>query len=155
MSTPEHKIVIVGAGAAGKTAWVAHLMGREFTPKYIPTMGVAVNPIIFGGHQFNVWDCAGQEKFSGLSDGYYINADAAFLFVDDAGEWRRFERELKRFTFPIFYIRNKSDVEKKSQPRFMPSDYVEISVKNGVNCEEPLRAFLKTTGVASDGDNNE
>ena len=40
------------------------------------TLGVEVHPIKFntnrGVIQFNVWDTAGQEKFGGLRDGYYI-----------------------------------------------------------------------------------
>ena len=40
------------------------------------TLGVEVHPLIFhtnrGPIKFNVWDTAGQEKFGGLRDGYYI-----------------------------------------------------------------------------------
>lgn len=40
------------------------------------TLGVEVHPIVFhtsrGPIRFNVWDTAGQEKFGGLRDGYYI-----------------------------------------------------------------------------------
>lgn len=31
---------------------------------------------------FSVWDTAGQEKLSGLRDGYYINAHCAILMFD-------------------------------------------------------------------------
>ena len=38
------------------------------------TMGVEVHPLDFqtnlGPIRFDVWDCAGQEKFGGLRDGY-------------------------------------------------------------------------------------
>lgn len=40
------------------------------------TLGVEVHPLIFhtnrGAIKYNVWDTAGQEKFGGLRDGYYI-----------------------------------------------------------------------------------
>lgn len=40
------------------------------------TLGVEVHPLVFhtgrGMIRFNVWDTAGQEKFGGLRDGYYI-----------------------------------------------------------------------------------
>lgn len=43
---------------------------------FIATLGVEVHPLIFhtnrGQIRFNVWDTAGQEKFGGLRDGYYI-----------------------------------------------------------------------------------
>lgn len=42
----------------------------------IATLGVEVHPLVFhtnrGPIKFNVWDTAGQEKFGGLRDGYYI-----------------------------------------------------------------------------------
>merc|ERR1711865_1190372 len=31
---------------------------------------------------FNVWDTAGQEKFGGLRDGYYVHAQAAIVMFD-------------------------------------------------------------------------
>lgn len=40
------------------------------------TLGVEVHPLVFhtnrGPIKYNVWDTAGQEKFGGLRDGYYI-----------------------------------------------------------------------------------
>ena len=42
----------------------------------LATLGVEVRALIFhtnrGAVRFNVWDTAGQEKFGGLRDGYYI-----------------------------------------------------------------------------------
>ena len=43
---------------------------------FLATLGVEVHPLTFhttrGQIRFNVWDTAGQEKFGGLRDGYYI-----------------------------------------------------------------------------------
>ena len=36
----------------------------------------------FGGIQFDVWDTAGQEKFGGLRDGYYINGQCGIIMFD-------------------------------------------------------------------------
>jgi len=45
----------------------------------IATLGVEVHPLVFhtnrGPIRFNVWDTAGQEKFGGLRDGYYIQGE--------------------------------------------------------------------------------
>lgn len=53
---------------------------------YIATLGVEVHPLTFhtnfGTICFNVWDTAGQEKFGGLRDGYYIQVSHASLIVD-------------------------------------------------------------------------
>lgn len=46
---------------------------------FIATLGVEVHPLVFhtnrGPIRFNVWDTAGQEKFGGLRDGYYIQGN--------------------------------------------------------------------------------
>lgn len=48
------------------------------------TLGVEVHPLIFhtnrGPIKFNVWDTASQEKFRGLRNGYYIQAQCAIMF---------------------------------------------------------------------------
>lgn len=36
----------------------------------------------FGQIQFDVWDTAGQEKFGGLRDGYYINGQCGIIMFD-------------------------------------------------------------------------
>ena len=46
------------------------------------TLGVEVHPLVFhtnrGQIRYNVWDTAGQEKFGGLRDGYYIQGILTF-----------------------------------------------------------------------------
>ena len=60
----------------GKTTFVKRHLTGEFEKKYVATLGVEVHPLVFhtnrGPIRFNVWDTAGQEKFGGLRDGYYI-----------------------------------------------------------------------------------
>ena len=60
----------------GKTTFVKRHLTGEFEKKYVATLGVEVHPLVFhtnrGAIRFNVWDTAGQEKFGGLRDGYYI-----------------------------------------------------------------------------------
>lgn len=45
------------------------------------TLGVEVHPLSFHTNRgeicFNVWDTAGQEKYGGLRDGYYIQGKLA------------------------------------------------------------------------------
>lgn len=36
----------------------------------------------YGNIQFDVWDTAGQEKFGGLRDGYYINGQCGIIMFD-------------------------------------------------------------------------
>ena len=45
-----------------------------------------MHPLVFytnhGPIRFNVWDIAGQEKFGGLRDGYYIQGQCAIIMFD-------------------------------------------------------------------------
>ncbi|CAN6220898.1 unnamed protein product, partial [Urochloa humidicola] len=71
---PSFKLVLVGDGGTGKTAFVKRHISGEFEKKYEPTIGVEVRPLDFttshGKLRFYCWDTAGQEKFGGLRDGY-------------------------------------------------------------------------------------
>lgn len=83
------KVVVIGAAGVGKTTFVRRLRGLEFRPNYLATIGVEAHPIKFNvKHEdesteicLNFWDCAGQSKFAGLGDGYYIGADLGILIV--------------------------------------------------------------------------
>jgi GTPase SAR1 family protein len=50
------------------------------------TIGVEVRPLDFttnrGKIRFFCWDTAGQEKFGGLRDGYYIHGQCAIIMFD-------------------------------------------------------------------------
>merc|ERR1712113_1231752 len=78
--------VLVGDGGVGKTTLVKRHETGEFKTRYIPTLGVEVSRLKFetdcGPILMNVWDTAGQEKFGGLRDGYYVHADCAIIMFD-------------------------------------------------------------------------
>ena len=58
----------------------------------VATLGVEVHPLTFNTNrgliQFDVWDTAGQEKFGGLRDGYYIQGER--LAVKNQNNWLSF-----------------------------------------------------------------
>ena len=88
----------------------------------LATLGVEVHPLSFttnyGTICFNVWDTAGQEKFGGLRDGYYIQGQCGIIMFDvtaritykNVPNWHR---DLERVceNIPIVLCGNKVDVK--------------------------------------------
>ncbi|KAF7122035.1 hypothetical protein CNMCM5793_009590 [Aspergillus hiratsukae] len=132
-----------------------HLTG-EFEKKYIATLGVEVHPLTFttnlGTIQFDVWDTAGQEKFGGLRDGYYINGQCGIIMFDvtsritykNVPNWHR---DLVRVceNIPIVLCGNKVDVKERKVKaktitfhRKKNLQYYDISAKSNYNFEKPF-----------------
>lgn len=155
-TTREFKLVLVGDGGVGKTTLVKRHQTGEFEKRYIPTLGVAVTSLRFetnhGTVVFNVWDTAGQEKFGGLRDGYYLNADAAIIMFDVSSRITyqnvpRWYQDLKREcpSLPIVLVGNKVDLpdrELKAQSitwhKKHGLTYLEMSAKSQFNFEKPF-----------------
>jgi len=153
---PEFKLVLVGDGGVGKTTLVKRHLTGEFEKKYIPTLGVEVNPLKFvtqcGPIIFNVWDTAGQEKFGGLRDGYYIKGQCAIIMFDvtsritykNVPNWHR---DIARVceNIPIVLVGNKVDVKdrqvKARQIQFHRKrnlQYYDVSARSNYNFEKPF-----------------
>ncbi|EJD02457.1 ras-domain-containing protein [Fomitiporia mediterranea MF3/22] len=153
---PTFKLVLVGDGGTGKTTFVKRHLTGEFEKKYIATLGVEVHPLTFttnfGTICFNVWDTAGQEKFGGLRDGYYIQGQCGIIMFDvtsritykNVPNWYR---DLERVceNIPIVLCGNKVDVKERKVKtaavtfhRKKNLQYFEISAKSNYNFEKPF-----------------
>jgi GTP-binding nuclear protein Ran len=86
------------------------------------TLGVEVHPLDFNTNRglirFNVWDTAGQEKFGGLRDGYYIQGQCGIIMFDVTSRVTyknviNWHKDLARVcdNIPIVLCGNKSDVK--------------------------------------------
>ncbi|KAF9427857.1 GTP-binding nuclear protein gsp1/Ran, partial [Entomortierella beljakovae] len=145
-----------GDGGTGKTTFVKRHLTGEFEKKYIATLGVEVHPLSFttnfGQIIFNTWDTAGQEKFGGLRDGYYINGQCGIIMFDltsritykNVPNWHR---DLVRVceNIPIVLCGNKVDIkERKVKPKAIDFhrkkslQYYDISAKSNYNFEKPF-----------------
>mmetsp|Transcript_4122 Transcript_4122/g.6379 ORF Transcript_4122/g.6379 Transcript_4122/m.6379 type:complete len:213 (+) Transcript_4122:56-694(+) len=153
---PEFKLILVGDGGVGKTTFVKRHLTGEFEKRYVATLGVEVHPLKFhtnlGEIIFNVWDTAGQEKFGGLRDGYYIQGQCAIIMFDVTSRitYRsvpNWHRDLTRVceNIPIVLCGNKVDIKdrkvKAKQITFHRKknlQYFEISAKGNYNFERPF-----------------
>ncbi|XP_043413216.1 GTP-binding nuclear protein Ran isoform X1 [Prionailurus bengalensis] len=177
----QFKLVLVGDGGTGKTTFVKRHLTGEFEKKYVgtwgrrwcgmrvgrrswahvtccvaATLGVEVHPLVFhtnrGPIKFNVWDTAGQEKFGGLRDGYYIQAQCAIIMFDvtsrvtykNVPNWHR---DLVRVceNIPIVLCGNKVDIKDRKVKaksivfhRKKNLQYYDISAKSNYNFEKPF-----------------
>jgi len=140
-----------GKPPSSKDIWRASLK-----KKYVATLGVEVHPLVFntsrGPIRFNVWDTAGQEKFGGLRDGYYIQGQCAIIMFDvtsrvtykNVPNWHR---DLVRVceNIPIVLCGNKVDIKDRKVKaksivfhRKKNLQYYDISAKSNYNFEKPF-----------------
>ena len=165
LARSQFKIVLIGDGATGKSAFVKRHLEGEYEKKYTPTLGVSVATINFttnyGIIKFDVWDTAGQEIYSGLKDGYYINADGALLFFDvsspetlkNVPTWRSAFSRLNPDS-PIILCGAKSDGLNKIKKELLNKvkermPYFLFSSLSCINIEQPLLDLArKLTGCA-------
>lgn len=153
---PTFKLVLVGDGGTGKTTFVKRHLTGEFEKRYHATQGVEVYPLgfqtNFGEIKFEVWDTAGQEKFGGLRDGYYINGQCGIIMFDvtsritykNVPNWHR---DLVRVceNIPVVLCGNKVDVKERKVKaksitfhRKKNLQYYDISAKSNYNFEKPF-----------------
>jgi len=151
MQKQTKKIVLIGESQTGKSSYVKLLLTGQYQIEYIPTMGVEVYPIVYECLTFNVWDTSGVEKFGGLRDGYYIQANSFLVFADtekNTNKWLReiFYGGLTDPNIPLVLIWPKSDLQEvpawlKELADKRNFSLVSISTKNETNLYTPL-AFL-------------
>jgi len=165
---PRFKVVLVGDGGTGKTTFVKRHITGEFEKKYVATLGVEVHPLRFctnhGELMFDVWDTAGQEKFGGLRDGYYINGKCAIIMFDvtsrvtykNVPHWYR---DLVRVCedIPMVLCGNKVDMKDRKVKaknivfhRKKNIKYYDISAKSNYNFERPFLWLAKVLSQEKD-----
>merc|ERR1712160_50814 len=153
---PQFKCLLVGDGGVGKTTFVKRHLTGEFEKKYVATIGVEVHAMPFDTNRgrliFNVWDTAGQEKFGGLRDGYYIQGQCAVIMFDvtsritykNVPNWHR---DIVRVceNIPIVLVGNKVDVKDRQVKakniqfhRKKNLQYYDLSARSNYNFEKPF-----------------
>ena len=100
MQTKEFKVLLLGEKKIGKTRFLKKLNNSyKLSNNYIPTIGVNVMPIDVicddNKIRLNIWDTAGDSRFFGLKEKYYVGADLAIIFRNSLNNNHLiFEKEL-------------------------------------------------------------
>ncbi len=81
MQAIEYKISLIGASGSGKSSFLSKLLNEDLN---YPTLGVDVHPYSFrfnnNYYRFNIWDCAGDDRYLGLGKDYIKDSDYVLLF---------------------------------------------------------------------------
>ena len=175
--TDHFKIVLLGEGGVGKTTFAKRLCEGQFDTRYIATVGVDIYHYTCNDIIFDIWDTAGQEKFGGLQDGYYFNADGLIVMFDLSRDLKvetqhvfrwvdGFKRVCEKLTFPIIIVGHKPTTHvptivskmmyklKKTYPNETFA-YVSLDVKTGYNIKVPFNIMFGSRSHDSENDEEE
>lgn len=144
------KVIVVGDAKVGKSVFIKRLSNKDFDVKYKPTIGVETHKVEFEKTIFKMWDCAGDVKYQGLKEGYYIGADAAIVMYDVTSsssydKAKKYCSEIKKICGDITIVicGNKTDEKKKCIIK-KSKDYqhISMSVKNNIEVFQSLLYIL-------------
>ena len=92
MSTISNKICLIGDYGVGKTSLIRRFVDRQFSDKYLSTVGVKISrksiELSDSEQQKNItlqlliWDIEGSTKFKGISASYFQGAKGAIIVGD-------------------------------------------------------------------------
>ncbi|GAM17356.1 hypothetical protein SAMD00019534_005310, partial [Acytostelium subglobosum LB1] len=114
----QHKILMVGLDAAGKTTLLYRMkLGEVVTT--IPTIGFNVETIKYKNISFDVWDLCGQDRIRALAIHYYPTTTGIILVLDscDVERLPDVKEQLERLSLatelidvPFLILCNKQDL---------------------------------------------
>ncbi len=169
LDMPTYKMVLVGDGGVGKSAYVKRLLEDRFIENYTPTLGVDVDPIVIntslGPMKFNIWDCAGKKEYSKEKESYFKGADF-FVVMFDLTNTASFHNvtihvQQIRNVQPnalIYLIGNKHDMTECTvswkQMEYLNHThrlraFYQCSAKTGYSVKSVFGMFFKDTGRSS------
>eukprot|EP01084_Bolivina_argentea_P084468 152744_1 len=160
-----HKIVILGAGAVGKSAITIRMVVNEFKQEYDATIEDSYTCTInVDGENalLDILDTAGQEQFAALQH-HWIRESHAFLLLYAVNSERTFAhtrdlyKNIQRFKegerIDVVLVGNKADLPDgqhevtykmgKELADEWHMDFIETSAKTGVNVNEAFELIVK------------
>ncbi|UCH32833.1 MAG: GTP-binding protein [Candidatus Bathyarchaeota archaeon] len=170
------RICLLGDGAVGKTALRERYLGKGFSSNYIMTIGAdfAVKQVNIASRpaKFQIWDLAGQPRFSSVRALYYRGSMGALLIFDvtrpdsfaNAQSWvNELWKSNGKGPVPIVLLGNKADlrgqgadeisneqaiayaakVSEETQATGFEISYMETSAKSGKNVYQAFELLGK------------
>ena len=163
------KLVIIGAPAVGKTSLVKKFVSQHFSNDYKASIGtnIFIKKIFFNSNNkkinvtLQLWDIAGQERWTLMRDTYYKGTHGALLIVDLTR--KRTLNQIEEFWYPdlkkncgqipTILIGNKNDLYRKITDNEINHlglklgiDYViTTSAKIGMNVDHAFNLISKKT----------
>ncbi|XP_063900868.1 uncharacterized protein LOC135120493 [Zophobas morio] len=158
---PHFKLLLVGDGCVGKTTFCKRHLTGEFETRYNATIGAEIHFLLFqtnlGPVQFEVWDTAGQDKFSAVREGYFAGGECCIVMFDltnrstynHSALWHQ---EVTRYcgNIPSVLCGNKVDLPAREvKPKHIDyhkkkkMSYYDISAKSNFNMEKPFLALAR------------
>jgi len=167
------KVTLLGDGAVGKTSLMKTYLGEGFKSGYSMTIGAdfAVKRLKIDGHDFvaQIWDLAGQQRFSAVREVYYRGTSGCLLVFDitrrvsfeNIPSWiAELLKNNNNRIVPLILIGNKSDLRPTAKDPVLREQaeeyarslsawsgftvpYIETSAKTGENVDEAFKTLLK------------
>lgn len=158
------KLVLLGEGTVGKTSLRHSYLGKEFSTSYLATLGAdfAIHEVLYKKGwlvRYQIWDLAGQPRFTNLRKSFYIGAQGALVLYDitkphtleKTSNWiEEFFQHNGKGKQPIILIGNKIDLRGTEFETLNSEDGQKIATKLQAENEIPV-PFIETS--AKTGEN--
>lgn len=159
----EYKLVVIGAGAVGKSALTIQLIQNHFVDEYDPTIEDSYRKqVVIDGETclLDILDTAGQEEYSAMRD-QYMRTGEGFLLVFAINSLKSFEdienyrEQIKRVKdaeeVPMVLVGNKCDLPAwtvdMGQARDLAKGYgvkfVETSAKTRMGVDDAFYTLVR------------
>lgn len=158
-----YKIVFMGESGVGKSSLATRIACNKFETYTEATIGASYFGKIIEQDQkiykFNIWDTAGQEKYSCLVPLYYRNSDGALIVYDitNRNSYRKAissidELRKKSSVSAIIIIGNKCDLNRERRVTTEEAKeycdknnviFMETSAKDNINIKDILATLIK------------
>lgn len=164
-----YKISLAGEPASGKTSFMNKIIGAPFESLYTTSTRTAVHAVEFPSYICSVWDCSGQERYTGFGTGYYTGSDAAIVMLDTTDPYDAVAEAMKHVkeihkvcgNIPIVVVGNKQDLTLEREilgedivrstvcrDKDCRYEYVEISSKTGQGISKVFELIGTALGTA-------